>query len=90
MVLCLMQKIPCIKTFRMPLRYWKVIVWRSPDQQLHTTCYLLSQEDLVGEVDFEELRFDELFKTRQVSIATIEELTQMEFKVIRAWDTFEG
>lgn len=81
---------PVYKNIQVPLRYWKLIVWRKPDGSLNTTAFMLSQEELVGEVDFEELHYDDIFKARQCPVSEIEQLTGLTFPLIRDWDTFQG
>jgi endonuclease G, mitochondrial len=79
---------PVFKGIQIPMRYWKIVVWRNKAGEFKTTCFMLSQENLVGDVDFEELHYDDLFKNRQCGISLIEKLTQLKFNLIRDWDTY--
>lgn len=70
---------PVFKGVQIALSFFKVVVWYDGDGELRTTCYRLSQQQLVGDIEFERLRFDEVFKTHQVPIATIEKATGLDF-----------
>jgi endonuclease G, mitochondrial len=61
--------------YRIPEEFWKVVAMVAPSGKLHATAYRLSQRELIGDLEF---AFGE-FRTYQVSIATIEELTGLDF-----------
>ena len=67
------------KGVEVALRFYKVVVWYDGDAKLRTTCYELSQATLVGDIHFEVLRFDDVFKTSQVPIGKIEKATGLKF-----------
>ncbi len=79
---------PTFKGVQTPLRFYKIIVWINGAGDTKTTAFVLSQEDLVGGIQFEELQFDQKFKEHQASVAYIENLTSLTFDKIRAFDTF--
>jgi len=82
---------PVFKSVQVAMDFFKVVVWRGAGNVLRTTCFKLTQDDLVGEIDFEVLHFDEVFKTHQVSIADIESETGLRFsETIRNADTSTG
>ena len=82
---------PVFKGVQVAMDFFKVVVWRGAGNVLRTTCFKLTQDDLVGEIEFEVLRFDEVFKTHQVSIADIESETGLRFSdTIRDADTSSG
>jgi endonuclease G len=82
---------PVFKGVQVALNFYKVVVWYDGKGKLRTTCYRLSQEQMVGEIEFEVLRFDEVFKTYQVPIGGIEEVTGLRFHDdIRSCDTSNG
>jgi endonuclease G, mitochondrial len=81
---------PAFKGVQVPLRFFKVIVWINAKEEKKTTAFILSQEDLVGDIQFEELQFDEEFKEHQCSVAYLENLTGISFTGIREWDTFKS
>ena len=82
---------PVFKGVQVALNFFKVVVWYDGQGELRTTCYRLSQETKVGEIEFEVLRFDEVFKTYQVPIDRIEEITGLKFhEDIRSRDTSKG
>lgn len=71
---------PQFKGVQVALSFYKVVVWYDAKGKLKTTCYTLSQEKLVGQIDFVEvLHFDEVFKTRQVPIQQIQDITGLAF-----------
>ena len=82
---------PVFKGVQVALRFFKVVVWYDGEGELRTTCFRLSQEKLVGELEFEALRFDGVFRTYQVPIATIEWATGLVFhENIKSRDTSSG
>ncbi len=81
---------PVFRGVPVALSFYKVVVWYER-QTLRTTCFQLSQEKLVGQIEFEVLRFDEVFKTFQVPIAKIEKATGLKFhEVMVSTDTSSG
>lgn len=83
---------PVFKGIQVALSFYKVVVWFDGDGKLRTTCYKLSQEEFVGQIDFVEvLRFDEVFKTSQVPIRQIQRITGLKFHptIVKA-DTSAG
>lgn len=77
---------------QVPVSFYKVIVWLNGKGEKKTTAFILSQEDLVDDGQFEILDFDkeEQFKEHQCSIAALEKLTGLVFTGIREWDTFKS
>jgi endonuclease G len=70
---------------------FKVVAWYDGDGELRTTCFRLSQKELVGEIEFEVLHFDEVFKTYQCPLTEIEAATGLTFSdVMRQSDTTSG
>lgn len=76
-----------------PREFWKVIAMPTPEGGLHATAYLLSQGDLIR--DLKEARnLDEAaegfvlsdFRTFQIAIAHIEDLTGLSFPALRQAD----
>ncbi len=70
---------PIFKGVQVALMFYKVVVWFNAAGKLQTTCYRLSQRNLVGEIAFEALRFNEIFKTSQVPIQLIQKITGLQF-----------
>jgi endonuclease G len=82
---------PVYKGVQVALSCFKVVAWYDGTGALRTTCFRLSQESLVGEVDFEVLRFDDVFKTYQCPLAEIEKVTGLAFhERLRETDTSSG
>ena len=78
---------PTYKGVQVPMRFFKIIAWRNDAGQMKATAFVLSQEDLVGGIRFEELQFDKEFVEHQCSIAYIEDRTQLTFAGINQYDT---
>jgi len=78
---------PVFKGIQVPMDYFKVVIWRDKDNQLRSTGFILTQKDLVGDVDFEALHFEDIFTHRQVPITEIERRTFLDFQIIKTWDT---
>lgn len=71
---------PVFKGVQVALGFFKVVVWyNAAKKKLQTTCFVLSQKKLVGEIEFEVLHFDEIFQTNQVPIHDIEKRTGLIF-----------
>lgn len=68
----------------LPQEYWKVVAMvRSDNQKLSITAYLLSQKDFLA--DLEGFVFGE-YKTYQLPVARIEQLTQLDFGDLKLAD----
>jgi endonuclease G len=82
---------PVFKGVQVALDFYKIVVWYDGTGTLRTTCFRLSQTKLVGQIEFEVLRFDEVFKSSQIPIGTIEEATGLQFhQNIVSRDTSDG
>lgn len=72
------------RDIKLPQDYWKVVVIVNSDTgKLSATAYLLSQADLLSNI--EEFAFG-AFRTYQVSVARIERLTGLDFGKLRRAD----
>ena len=79
---------PVFKGVQVALNCYKIVVWFDGEGDLRTTCFRLSQVDLVGQIEFEVLNFDKIFKTHQCPLTTIERATGLIFpKVMHDSDT---
>jgi endonuclease G len=68
-------------TIQYPVRYWKVVAAVTASGKLFATAYVLDQTAVVGEFGIEaarEVPFD-AYKTFQVPIKDVEQLTQLSF-----------
>ena len=79
---------PVYLSVQVPLRFFKIVVWLNGKNEKKTTAFVLSQEDLVSGIQFEELDFNKEFITHQCSVAYIEKLTNLTFDMIHDWDTY--
>jgi endonuclease G len=81
---------PVYASVQVALSFFKIIAWYNDDGVLRATAFRLSQERLVGNIEFEELHFDQLLKTEQKPITWIEDRTGLEFpNVLKKADTHE-
>ncbi|WP_181179419.1 DNA/RNA non-specific endonuclease [Methylibium rhizosphaerae] len=79
------------KGVQVALSFYKVVVWFDATGALRTTCFVLDQKRLVGDIEFEALHFDEVFHSKQKSLQLIEEKTGLKFAaVMHDCDTFDG
>jgi endonuclease G, mitochondrial len=80
---------PVYASVQVALSFFKIVAWYK-DDTLQATAFRLSQEKLVGGIEFEELHFDELLKTEQKPITWIEEATDLQFpNVLKNADTYK-
>jgi endonuclease G len=78
---------PVHRGFLLPQAFWKVAVMRrTEDGALTATGYVVSQSDLLGDLEF---AFGE-FKTFQVPVARIETLTGLRFGTLKRADPLEA
>jgi endonuclease G len=76
---------------QLPRQFWKVAVMVKDSGALSATAYLLSQEELIAglEVELEEFSYG-AYKTFQVPVRRIEELTRLSFGALVDADPLEG
>jgi endonuclease G, mitochondrial len=78
---------------QLPRQFWKVAVMVLPSGKLSATGYVLSQEKLIKGLETLETLEDFSFgayKTFQVPISHIEDLTQLSFGSLKAVDPLDG
>lgn len=86
---------------QVPQEFWKIVVMPRPEGGLHATGYLLSQGDLIRELLERRSRAEAVegfvlgaYRTFQIAIRHIEEITGLSFPVLRDADplarTFTG
>jgi len=83
---------PVYKDVKIPLEYYKIICWLSDKGKLRVTAFKLSQVNLVGDIDFEELDINENaeFKEYQCSLKKLHKETKIDFSPLFGFDTFQG
>lgn len=82
---------PVYKGIQVPMEFYKIVLWLTDNLELRATAFRLSQEDLVGDISFEELDIDQNveFKPYQCSIESLQEDTQLDFpELILQADTY--
>jgi endonuclease G, mitochondrial len=74
----------------LPREFWKVVVMVKESGDLSATAYLLSQEELIAglEVAYETFSYG-AYRTFQVPVRRIEELTRLSFGPLRDFDPLE-
>jgi endonuclease G len=92
------EKDRIFKGVKIPVEYYKIIVWLTDDDKPRATAFRLSQETLVNDIQFDErMRIDEealdidknvIFKHFQCSIKKLRTLTHIDFKHLEPFDTF--
>lgn len=68
--------------YRIPAEYWKVVVMVKEDGQLSATAYLQTQKNLIVDLEFAY----GAYKTYQVPVSLIEQLTELDFGDLRDHD----
>ena len=82
---------PVRKSVQVALRCFKVVVWYDATGALRTTGFILSQADLVGNIEWEALHFDTVFVALQHPLREIESLTSLSFaQAMHDADTYVG
>ncbi|MEW9597454.1 DNA/RNA non-specific endonuclease [Bacillus toyonensis] len=71
---------------QIPAEFWKLVVMVKEDGNLSATAYLQSQKNLIDDLEF---AFGE-YKTYQISISKIENLTGLDFGELRNHDPLDG
>ncbi|KAB1155309.1 trypsin-like serine protease [Tenacibaculum aiptasiae] len=83
---------PIYKGVKIPMEYFKIVIWLSDNDEIKATAFKLSQADLVGNIDFEDLGIDQdvKFKEYQCSLSELQKLTNIDFEDIKEFDTYKG
>lgn len=79
---------PEYRGVRLPRQYWKVVVMVRGNGKLSATAYLLSQRSLIQGIE-EEFTFG-AYRTYQVSVDKIEELTGLDFGSLKNFQPTEA
>jgi endonuclease G len=77
------------KGVKLPKQFWKVVVMVKENGKLSATAYLLSQESLIENLEEAVFSFG-AYKTFQVPVSTIGELTGLSFGSLPNFDPIEG
>jgi endonuclease G, mitochondrial len=94
------EKDRIFKGLKIPMEFYKIILWLNEEGNLKATAFRLSQENLVDEIKFDEsmrLAIEALdidkdieFKNYQCSIKSLGKLTNINFKYLEQYDTFKA
>jgi len=93
------KKNKIFKGVKIPMEYYKIILWLNDAEQLKATAFKLTQELLVNQIQFDEaMRADEEealdinknidFKKSQCSIKSLSRSTKIDFRQLEQYDTF--
>lgn len=83
---------PVFRGIQIPLDFFKIVLWLTDTGDLKATAFKLSQQELLGDIDFEQLDLDQniTFKEFQCSIKSLQKETKIDFSDFFKFDTFEG
>jgi endonuclease G len=76
---------PAYRGIKIPQEYWKVVAMVKPSGKLSATAYMLSQSQLMDDLELPEFKFG-AFQTFQVTISKIEEETKLSFGSLKDFD----
>jgi len=92
------EKDRIFKGVKIPMEFYKVILWLNDEGETKATAFRLSQETLVDEIKFDEsmrldiealdIDKDMVFRNYQCSIKSLSKLTNIDFKHLEPYDTF--
>lgn len=68
--------------FKIPAEFWKVVVMVKDDGNMSATAYLQTQKNMIENLEF---AYGE-YKTYQVPVARIEEITGLDFGELSKYD----
>lgn len=77
---------------KVPMKFYKVLLWFSDANKLRATAFILSQSELVADIEFEAIDIDQnvTFKQYQCSIPHLTKLTSVDFSEIEPFDTYNS
>ncbi|MBA3509917.1 MAG: DNA/RNA non-specific endonuclease [Thermoleophilaceae bacterium] len=75
---------------KLPRQFWKVVIMVKADGQPSATAYLLSQESLLQGLEAEEQFSYAAYRTYQVQVARIADLTGLSFGALENFDPLAG
>lgn len=83
---------PVFRGVQIPLDFFKIVLWLTDAGNIKATAFKLSQQTLLGDIDFEQLDLDQnvTFKAFQCSIKSLQKQTKLDFSKLFKFDTFEG
>lgn len=80
---------PVYREVQIPQDFWKVIVMVKVNGQLSATAYMLTQQQLMDDIEAPDFVFGQ-FRTYQVTIQKVEDLTGISFGNLSAFDPLGG
>jgi endonuclease G, mitochondrial len=94
------EKDRIFKGVKIPMQFYKIILWLTDAGKLKATAFKLSQETLVTDIKFDEsMRLDQealdidqdvVFKSSQCTVKSLSDLTHIDFKSLEKYDTFKA
>ena len=82
---------PVYKGVQIPMEFYKIVLWLDDERELKATGFKLSQRELVGDIDFEDIGIDRniVFKAYQCSIRSLQMMCSIDFSDMYEFDTFQ-
>jgi len=82
---------PVYKGVQIPMSFYKIVLWLNDEKVLRATGFKLSQRELVGDIDFEDIGIDRnlAFKSYQCSIESLQMVCSIDFSDLIECDTFQ-
>ena len=83
---------PVFRGIQVPMDFYKIVLWLTDKGDLKATAFKLSQTELVGDINFEELDLDQntAFKAYQCTIKSLQAETNIDFSALFQYDSFEN
>jgi endonuclease G len=82
---------PVFRGIQVPMDFYKIVLWLTDAGKLKATAFKLTQTELVGDIDFEEIDIDQnmKFKPYQCSIKSLQKEIRIDLSEIAPFDTFD-
>ena len=82
---------PVYKGVQIPMSFYKIVLWLNDEKELKATGFKLSQRELIGDIDFEDIGIDRnlVFKSYQCSIESLQMMCSIDFSDLIEYDTFQ-
>ena len=81
---------PVYKGVQIPMEFYKIVLWLNDAKELQATGFKLSQRELIGDIDFEDIGINRniVFKPYQCSIQSLQMMCSIDFSDLFDYDTF--
>jgi endonuclease G, mitochondrial len=79
---------PVYEGVQVPKQFWKVVAWVRPDGTMGAAGFIISQEELLTAMGLEAAA-EQVARMFQTRISAIEKQTDLDFGLLRTFDTFQ-